>query len=127
MIFIKIFGIIIICLVGTQVLKLIKYEYAIIAVAITLIVCFTLLIENNLSSTLTSIVQLTEDYDLREYIKILLKALGISYITFFISSICTSAGEDVLSTISVIAGKFEIIALCIPLATELIKFSNELL
>lgn len=127
MMFVKISGIIIICLIGTCVLKQIKSEYAILLVATTVILCFSLLLKEKLNIVLDVINQLTETTEIKKYVLILFKALGISYLTFLTSEICTNAGEDVLSNISLIAGKFEIISLCIPLASELIEITRELL
>ena len=125
--FIKICGIIIVCLIGNYILKLINYEYTIIPVAITLIICISILLKDNITQAINSINQLSENSDINRYVKILFKALGISYLTFITTEICSTAGEELLSKIASTAGKLEILALCIPLSIELINITKDLL
>ena len=64
-------------------------------------------------------------YYFPESAKIMLKSMGIAYITAITGEICTSAGEETLASAAAFAGKVEITVLCLPLLTSLIKLAGE--
>lgn len=127
MISLKISGIIMISLLGAFILKLLKPEYALFPIISAIVICITILLNNNLTETVGAIKNFSENTNVSGYIKILFKALGITYLATITSNICKSAGEELLSDISQTAGKFEILALCLPLATELVSIAKDLL
>lgn len=127
MIFLKICGILTLGLFGTYILKSIKYEYAFISVTVTIIVCYSIILKGNVSQTIGSIIKFSNETDISKYFAVLMKALGISCLTYITSEICRTAGEELLSNMAQIAGKFEILILCVPLASELINTAKELL
>ena len=53
-----------------------------------------------------------------------LKALGIGFITSFVAEICTSAGEETLSSAVLFAGKAELLLLCLPMARKLLSIAE---
>lgn len=55
----------------------------------------------------------------KTYIAVLLKALGIAYITEITHEICKASGETAISGYVEAVGKAEIIVLCIPMLKEL--------
>ncbi len=55
----------------------------------------------------------------RGYVVILLKALGIAYLTAITREICRSCGEATISTYVEAVGKAELILLCLPLLKEI--------
>ena len=55
--------------------------------------------------------------------KILLRALGITYLTGTSSEICKSAGEPAIGNYIELAGRIEILLLCIPLFRELAELA----
>lgn len=68
-----------------------------------------------------------DTYDFSKYLLILFKALGISFICSVTSEICSSCGENLLSEITILAGKIEILILCMPLIVSLLNISGEII
>lgn len=63
----------------------------------------------------------------KEYLKIILKIIGIAYLIEFGKSICTDAGESAIANKIEIAGKVVIISLSIPVIASLINVVEELI
>lgn len=55
----------------------------------------------------------------RKYVGVLLKALGVAYLTEFSNDVCRSCGEPSIANYVVAIGKIEVLALCLPLIKEL--------
>ncbi len=68
-----------------------------------------------------------ESYVSSEYIIILFKALGVSFICAITSEICTTCGERLLSEIVTFVGKVEILILCFPFVTAILNIAGEML
>ncbi|MBE6868485.1 MAG: stage III sporulation protein AD [Ruminococcus albus] len=62
-----------------------------------------------------------------EYIRILLKGLGICYITSFASGICRDSGESTLAEQTVLAGKTALLLIILPMLETLIGIVRTLL
>ena len=62
-----------------------------------------------------------------DYLKILLKVAGISYIIELTSNICKDAGSSSLASKVEMAGKISIVALTIPILTSVISVVLEIL
>jgi stage III sporulation protein AD len=56
-----------------------------------------------------------------EYIGILLRIVGIAYVTEFISEICRDAGENAIASKLEIAGKLTILTMAIPIMVSVMK------
>lgn len=56
-----------------------------------------------------------------DYLKILIKALGICYLTQFASDICSDCGESAAASAAEIFGKVQLILLSLPLFENLIE------
>ena len=65
--------------------------------------------------------------ELSEYIVLLFKALGISFLCAVTSEICATSDERILSDITIFAGKIEILILSLPLVTSILDISRSLL
>ena len=78
------------------------------------------------SDSLTALSSSAEKY-FPESAEIMVKALGISYITAITGELCTSAGEDTLANAAAFAGKVQIIVLCLPLISQLLKIAGDTL
>lgn len=61
------------------------------------------------------------------YSSVLLKALGIAFVTKICADICKDCGEGTLSDGVGLGGKIAILSLCIPLINELIGYATEML
>ena len=62
-----------------------------------------------------------------EYMEIMVKALGIAYITQIASSICKDCGENNIATGIETVGKIEMIILSFPLINGVIEMSKDLI
>lgn len=62
-----------------------------------------------------------------EYAGVLVKALGIAYITCAASEVCTAAGEGMLARIIGIGGRAELLILCVPMITKLLNIASGML
>ena len=62
-----------------------------------------------------------------EYLRIILKGLGICYITSFASSICRDSGESTLAEQTIIAGKTALLLISLPMLETLIGIVKALL
>lgn len=62
-----------------------------------------------------------------EYTKLLIKALGIGYLTSVCASVCRDCGESGLADGVETVGKLEILVLALPLICDIIGVANELL
>lgn len=62
-----------------------------------------------------------------EYAGVLIKALGIAYITCASSEVCTAAGEGTLARMIGIGGRAELLVLCIPMITKLLNIASGML
>lgn len=62
-----------------------------------------------------------------DILQLLIRTLGISYLTDFASSICRDTGETSLATSVELCGKAEIIVLSLPLFKQLMEFCTSLI
>lgn len=74
-----------------------------------------------------SLKELAESNGLKgEYLKIMLKALGICYITQFASEVCVDFGQTSLGSKVELCGKLALAAISLPLVISLIKTVTEI-
>lgn len=74
-----------------------------------------------------SLKELAETSGLKgEYFKIMLKALGICYITQFASEVCVDFGQTSLGSKIELCGKLALAAISLPLVISLIKTVTEI-
>ena len=62
-----------------------------------------------------------------EYMEILIKSLGVAYLTQICSDFCCDCGEKNIASAVDIAGKIEILILSLPLIEKIINMSEEVL
>ena len=75
-----------------------------------------------------SIANIYEDLSYgKEYFPIILKVLGIAYITEFAAAICQDAGEKSIASKVELAGKIAIFFAAIPVFTSLLDLLNSLI
>lgn len=63
----------------------------------------------------------------KEYLRIILKIVGISYMVEFGKNICKDAGENAIANKIEIAGKVVIISLSIPVVNSLVEIVSNLI
>lgn len=62
----------------------------------------------------------------REYVKILLKALGVCFLVQFTADSCNDAGQSALANKVELAGKVAVVVLALPLFEEILKVVGNL-
>ena len=126
----NIFQIISIAIIGaffSVVLKNYRPEYAMLSSLATGIFII-LIISQNIFSAIDALqkIILKTGIDSR-YFKIILKVVGISYVTQFGSEICKDSGYNSIATKVDAAGKICVISLTVPVISEFLKVIIEIL
>lgn len=123
----KIIGIGLIALIIVVILKQYRPEYAIYVSIAAGVLIFILAFEK-----LTGIINLLQSiadktYINKNFLSILLKITGISFLTEFAVSICSDAGEKAIASKIEIGSKVIIITMSIPIITSLLELVIEIL
>ena len=127
MILLKICGIALISAFSSVILKQIKADIAFLPATAGIVCVVVLLMGQYGSDTVATLKEMMNLSGMGRYIYVLFKALGISYISVFTAEACRSAGEELAAKATVVAAKAEIMLICIPLVSELIGISGDLL
>lgn len=122
---VSIAGIMVIVAVVALILRQYKPEYAVLVVIMSSLVVLAVLIEQILP-----ILDIVKDLMSRvnfssEHIKILLKCLGICYVTKFATDICIDSGQTALASNVDLAGKIAILVVSVPLFVALIDVASK--
>lgn len=117
----KIIAFSVISLMLVVVLEKVNKEYAIVITLISAIVIFSMIIIK-LDSVIALLNQLVEGAGInKNYLTILLKVTGISYIVELTKNICEDAGSSSLATKVEMAGKISVVILTIPIITSVVE------
>ncbi|MCI8611557.1 MAG: hypothetical protein HFE66_06535 [Clostridiales bacterium] len=119
-----------ICVLGLCAALLLREKNAVFALlcAVAAAVAVVLyILEGSALTAVQTITDAAEQTAFSGYAVILLKALGIAYISAFTAEMCKSAGEGMLASAAVLAGKGELILLSLPLISKLLEIAAELL
>ncbi len=84
-------------------------------------------VESGVSDAVSTVLSFSKNTGFAEYVIALEKALGIGYITTITGNICKDAGEASLAACVEFAGKVQILSLCLPLVSALLKIAEGLL
>ena len=125
--FIKIIGIGFITCFVALIVKQIKPEFFLVVILCGGVAILLLLLGQieGIVKYFSSIINKTHiDYSI---FQILLKVLGIAYLTEFASSLCCDVGSNSIADKIVIAGKITILCLILPIITQLIDAIIEFL
>ena len=76
---------------------------------------------------ITYLRQLTELSGMGDSAEILLKALGIAWLTQCCADVCRESGENGAAAGVELAGKVELLLLCLPLINEVLEVAKKLL
>lgn len=116
----------IMCAVVCVLIKHYRGEFAITAKLGSIILIFGIVI-SLLSPVMDYIKNMMENNAVSEYSAIILKALGIGYLTQIASELCRESGEGTIGTGIETVGKIELIILSFPLIKDILNISEELL
>lgn len=116
----KIIGVVLLALILIIVLEKTNKEYAIMVTIISSIIILGLIIIK-LDDVVSVLNNLAENAGInKEYLKVLLKVTGISYVVELAKNICVDAGSSSLATKVELLGKVSIVTLTIPIITSVI-------
>ena len=116
----KIIGVVLLALVLIIVLEKTNKEYALVLTIIASCIILALIILK-LDDVISLLNELAENSGInKEYLKVLLKVTGISYVVELTKNICVDAGSSSLATKVELLGKVSIVALTIPIITSVI-------
>ena len=79
------------------------------------------------SGAVKSITEIMKDGGMTNYGKVMLKSLGIGIVVNTVGSICRDMGETSLSSGVELAGKIEILLICLPVITEMLSLIKGIL
>ena len=117
----KILALIFISAILTLLFKDKRSEYSLLIAVLCVGIVLTIILKAILSP-IAEIEQRIESYGIdNRYFKVALKALGIGYVTSFISESCKDAGQSALAKVSELAGKCEIFLLAAPLVLNILE------
>lgn len=122
-----IIGIALITVAICLLLKKTNQEFSMASSLIAGIIIFSLIIVN-FTPVMDFVNIIISKYNLNsEYITVVIKALGICYITQLASDCCKDSGYEVLSTKVELGGKLAIILVSLPLFENLLNVVNDLI
>lgn len=121
----KIIGIALVSIIMAVLLKGYRPEIS-LAVSLTAMAVMFSIISPYLKTALGSFINLSEQIGLNmKYMAIIIKVIGIAYITQIAVEMCRDAGENALGTKVEICGKIVIIAMSMPVIYELFEVISE--
>lgn len=106
--------------------KKLKFEAG-IAVTVGGIILILIPLIEKYGILMNEVKELVDSGENKNYILLAVKSLGIGITVKIISDICRECGEESLAGGIELAGKLEIVLLCMPYAVELIKMSTEIM
>lgn len=119
-----------VCLVTAVLARLIKQVSPEIAFAVSTVAVFIVLVAltENISSVFDEIGELASRAGISNgYVTIVIKVLGISYISDLCASSCRDAGESSLASIVDISAKVMITIICLPIVYTLMEVITQIL
>ena len=122
----KVSGVVLIGAFASLLLKENSRAVATVTVICTFLTVIIYCTENGLVRAVDNITAQAGD-SFSEIAEILVKALGISYITGITHEMCASAGENTLASAADFAGKVEIVLLCLPMVSKLLQIAGDAL
>lgn len=118
----KIVALSIVAVILITILKSVKKDdFALIVTIITAVILFTLILVK-LESVITLLENLVQKSGInKEYLTLLLKVTGISYVIELAINICKDAGNSAIASKVEMLGKISIVILTIPIITSVIS------
>ena len=123
----KIIGIALVAVVLSVLIKEYRPEISILISVLSVAVMF-IVISPYLKTVMVSFVNLSEQIGINiSYMIIVIKVIGVAYITQIVSEICRDAGENALGTKMEICGKIMITVMSLPIIYELFEVVGEVI
>ncbi len=116
-----------VCAVAGVILALVlKSAGSSMGVAVSVVLCIgtAMLVFNGLMSVYTRINMFTAGIN-QEYIKLIIKVIGISYVTEITSGICRENGFAALASAMEIYARISVAGLCIPVIVTLFEMVSQ--
>lgn len=116
-----------VCAVAGVILALVlKSAGSSMGVAVSIVLCIgtAMLVFNGLMSVYTRINMFTAGIN-QEYIKLIIKVIGISYVTEITSGICRENGFAALASAMEIYARISVAGLCIPVIVTLFEMVSQ--
>lgn len=123
---IKLCGVAVICAVCALVLKRVKSGLA-FAVGIGAGIVISLSLIQSIEPIITQMQRLMELGGAFEYAEPMLKAIGVAVVTQIAVGICSECEEKSIANGIELAGRVEILVLCLPLLEKIIGYAIELI
>lgn len=124
---IKITGIILSALILSILLKKKNSEFSFLIVLAAVVIIFSMT-ANDLVSVISRILELTDKVGIvKPYVSLMLKILGVTLLSQFVSDLCLDIGENALAFQTQTASKIFILILSLPIFEALIKIVTGLL
>lgn len=120
-------GIAVLGLCAVLILREKNTAFALLCGAAAMVVIVLYILEGDALNAVKAVADAAKESAFSGYAELLIKALGIAYISAFTSELCMSAGERMLAAAAVLAGKGELILLSLPLISRLLQVAAELL
>lgn len=79
------------------------------------------------SGAIESVNETMKESNVADYGKVMLKALGVGIVVNTVGGICRDMGENSISSGVELAGKIEILLICLPIITDMLSLIKELL
>ncbi len=79
------------------------------------------------SGAIEAVNEIMKDSKMTDYASVMLKSLGVGIVVNTVGGICRDLGESSLSSGIELAGKVEILLICLPLITDTVSTIKELL
>ncbi len=122
---VKILGVALICACVAVVLRSAGKDFSVMIKVVSaallaggVIICASPLIE--------FITDISEGTQINTYLSVMLKALGVAYLTHICASVCKDCGEETVAGYAELAGKIEMLIIALPLIEELITIAEDL-
>ena len=123
---VKLCGVGILCALCALILRQIKGEYATLVRVGGTVVIFGVLIVSA-ADIMSEAMSYAVIGGVSEYMRIMLKALGLCLVSKLCADICRDMGENAIGSGIELSGRLAILSLCLPLIGELMGYARELM
>lgn len=123
----RISGVAIISVTASLLLKEKNKTAAAVSVLCAIILIFSFSINTGIQEVVETVSTLGSETEFFEYAAVLVKALGIGYITTVTETVCRDAGEGSLAVAVSLGGKIQLLLLSLPMIAELMELAKQLL